>query len=376
MQATMTVDHSRSAIVAFNTAPQAVRRDAIVAKVCAVLDSSLPVEVALAEVARLALPFLGQWCAIDALDAAGQKRIAAVPVAEPPSMHVVRVPMRSHGRTLGTLSFATPPAAPSHEWSSLALATQIAQHCASALAYAHMQARADQAAHAHDEFVAATSHELRTPLSHIKGFVSSLRSADSAWDADTQADFLEEIEHEADRLAQLLDDLLDLSRLGAGADAARSRRVTPPAALIAAGADRVHHLLANHPLEVDIPDGVPPVSVVPRQIERVVANLLENAAKYSPNGAPISIVVGPASDGFLHVRVEDHGLGVPAEDAERIFEPFFREPNGAYPAKPGTGLGLAICRGIVRAHGGRIWVESRDGGGAAFVFSLPLDPSG
>ena len=105
-------------------------------------------------------------------------------------------------------------------------------------------------------------------------------------------------------------------------------------------------------------------------IERVIANLLDNAAKYSPPEEPIAIVAR-TSGKFVVVRVEDHGLGIPTQHMERIFDAFFREPTGPYPIKPGTGLGLAICRSIIRSHHGRIWAEQRPGGGAVFAFTLP-----
>jgi two-component system sensor histidine kinase KdpD len=99
--------------------------------------------------------------------------------------------------------------------------------------------------------------------------------------------------------------------------------------------------------------------------------VLENAAKYSPPGESIG-VLGRVVDDMVSLRIEDRGLGIPAEHLARIFEPFFREPTGTYPSKPGSGLGLAICRSIVRAQGGRIWAEQRPGGGAAFEFTLPI----
>src|SRR5262249_34879385 len=118
-------------------------------------------------------------------------------------------------------------------------------------------------------------------------------------------------------------------------------------------------------------DDLTPVWVDSSQVERVIANLLENAVKYSPPREPIGILARVTGN-VVTFRVEDRGLGIPPEHAERVFEPFFREPAGGSPAKPGTGLGLAICRTIVRAHGGRIWAEQRPGGGAALVFTLPV----
>jgi two-component system sensor histidine kinase KdpD len=129
--------------------------------------------------------------------------------------------------------------------------------------------------------------------------------------------------------------------------------------------------LGDHALDIQLPDDLPPVWVDASQVERVIANLLDNSAKYSPPGRPIGVVGRLAGDA-VSLRIEDRGLGIPPEHMERIFEPFFREPTAGYPAKPGTGLGLAICRSIIRAHDGRIWAEQRLGGGAAFVFTLPI----
>src|SRR3982074_1542772 len=111
--------------------------------------------------------------------------------------------------------------------------------------------------------------------------------------------------------------------------------------------------------------------VDPAQVERVIANLLDNAAKYSPPGQPIGAFGRPSGD-YVSFRTEDRGLGVPPEHLDRICELFFRAPIGGHPAKPGSGLGLAICRSIIRSQNGRIWAELRPGGGAAFVFVLPI----
>jgi two-component system sensor histidine kinase KdpD len=135
--------------------------------------------------------------------------------------------------------------------------------------------------------------------------------------------------------------------------------------------NRVRTSLGDHSLDIRVPDDLPLVLVEALQVERVIANLLDNAAKYSPPREPISVSVRLAGD-FITLRIEDRGLGIPPEHLERVFEPFFREPTGGYPAKPGSGLGLAICRSIIRSQHGRIWAEPRQGGGAAFVFTLPV----
>lgn len=237
-----------------------------------------------------------------------------------------------------------------------------------------MREIAERAKQAREEFVAATSHELRTPLSHIKGFVSTLRTADTMWDPNTREDFLAEIEQEADRLGLLVETLLDLSRIDLGGLDKMQRLPTFPVVLVAGGIDRVQPTLDDRPLDIQIPTDLPQVWADASYIERVIANLLDNAAKYSPPNEPIAIVAS-ISGRFVLFRVEDRGLGIPLEHLDRIFEPFFREPTGPYPRKPGTGLGLAICRSIIRSHRGRIWAEQRPGGGAVLSFTLPIAAS-
>jgi two-component system sensor histidine kinase KdpD len=284
---------------------------------------------------------------------------------------VLILPLRIHGQTWGTIAFGTSKATGIYVDVDRVLADRIARRCAAWLEYVRLRQIADRANQAREEFVAATSHELRTPLSHIKGFVSTLRTDDTVWDTSTRDDFLAEIEQEADRLATLVETLLDLSRIDAGGMDPTRRRPCSPETLIAAGIDRVRASIAHRQIDVQLAPELAAVSADASQIERVLANLLDNAAKYSPPEQPIAIVARN-SGRFVVFRVEDRGLGIPAADVERIFEPYFREPTGAYPAKPGTGLGLAICRTIIHSHRGRIWAEARPGGGAVIAFSVPI----
>ena len=136
------------------------------------------------------------------------------------------------------------------------------------------------------------------------------------------------------------------------------------------GLVRVRGLVGEHPVLVDIPAELPLVEVDAAQLEHVVANLVENAAKYAPPGTPIHID-GRLADGEVQLRVEDEGPGIPPEHLERAFDKFFRARSTAASGIPGTGLGLAICRGIVEVHAGRVWAENRAGGGARFVVALP-----
>jgi signal transduction histidine kinase len=405
---------------------------ALVADTSSLLDSTSDPLGAFARAARMCLPLLGEWCAIDVLggderlhrmmevhidsarDAAlrrDTRRRSIVTSRRPPrrlkdgmvvnllrlTAHSGRpgivglrelrflrelglarmliVPLRIRGHTIGTMSFAAEDQARSYGSVELTLAERLAPRFAAAIEYARLRDSVQQAMRDRDEFVAATSHELRTPLSHIKGFVSSLRTREAAWDAQTHDDFLAEIEREADRLARLVDDLLEMSRSNtAGADSAEPAAISP-ATLVAAGVDRLGASLGEHSLDIRLPDDLPTVWADASQVERVIANLLDNAAKYSPPGEPISVTARSVGQA-LQLRVEDRGLGIHPDHVERIFEPFFREPAAGYPAKPGTGLGLAICRGLIRAQKGRIWAERSSGGGAALVFTLPVAAAG
>jgi PAS domain S-box-containing protein len=409
----------------------ATRPVPILADIRAVLDRGTDPNRALATVARRSVPELGDWCVVDLVDEHGWLHATATAHVDPRKERVLReldhtqawsrrripravrdgrpvlvpvaaerelraigmplrqvralqqmglsslllVPLRVHNHTFGLLTFGAANAHRRLDEPDLAVAEELGHRCAAAIEYAQLYRTARESAQAREEFVAATSHELRTPLSHIKGFVSTLRTTDTVWDPDTRDDFLAEIEREADRLAKLVENLLDMSRIESSGVDRTALSETAPQALIEGGIDRVRVSLGNHALEIDVPAELPTVRVEPSQIERVIANLLENAAKYSPPDAPIG-VIGRSDGTAVTMRVEDRGLGIPPEHVERIFEPFFREPASGYPAMPGTGLGLAICRSIVRAHEGQIWVEQRPGGGAVLAFTLPVATNG
>ena len=222
-----------------------------------------------------------------------------------------------------------------------------------------------------DQLLAAAAHELRLPLSHIKGFVSTLRRSDVEWDEPTRRDFLAEIETETDRLTQLVEKLLATSSPRRAGTAARAAERTPsnPAALVQGGLHRVRGLLRDHTVRVEMPAWLPSVRVDVDAIERVVANLVQNAAKYSPPHGHIDISAQLVDFGTLELAVDDEGPGVPVADRERIFEPFFRNQ----PDVPGHGLGLAICEAIVHAHGGNIRVGDSPSGGAHFSIRLPIE---
>jgi K+-sensing histidine kinase KdpD len=212
----------------------------------------------------------------------------------------------------------------------------------------------------------AVSHDLRTPLGTIKASVSGLRQRGAVYTAADRAELLAAIEEEADRLDRLVGNLLDASRLEAGA----LRPVKHPEdlrELVCAVTERLHPLLAGRPIHVQIPEDLPAVSCDYTQIDQVVTNLLENAALHTPPRSGVVIRARLERDA-VRTELADQGPGIVPADRQRLFQPFERGVTRAH----GSGLGLAIARGLVEAHGGRLWVEDAPAGGACFVFTLPL----
>ncbi len=224
-----------------------------------------------------------------------------------------------------------------------------------------------------DEFLSMVTHELRTPLHHIKGFATTLLQTDVVWDVATQRDFLSSINREADRLADLVEKILDLSRLEARTAPVERERYSV-ADLVDGALQRRRSVLAGHQLELDLDPDLARWFVDGQEIETVLVNLLENAAKYSAAGTSITVRARRAADRVI-LSVVDRGVGIPTEHQARIFERFYRV-RAAGQRPPGTGLGLAICKRIVEAHGGRIWVESKPGVGSCFHVSLPVYDDG
>jgi PAS domain S-box-containing protein len=220
-----------------------------------------------------------------------------------------------------------------------------------------------------DQIISLVSHELRTPLGHIKGFASSLLDPEVQWDEATQKDFIAEIDHEADRLAALVSDLLDMSKIESAGAASLEKGRVRPADLVRQALASVSKVTSDHAVSSTVTEDLPDIVVDGPQIERVVGNLVENAGKYSDPGTKIDVSAW-IEQGQVTFCVQDEGPGIPDEYLDQIFEKFFRIKAGR-PRTPGTGLGLPICKGIVEAHGGRIWVETEEGRGSKFCFSLP-----
>lgn len=220
-----------------------------------------------------------------------------------------------------------------------------------------------------DEFVSMVSHELRTPLASIKGYSRTLLSRDGNWDDQTRQEFISIIAEESDKLTDLVENLLEMSRIEAG-----RLPIAPEPVLLRRFCrevvDRVSKYYPGIRFECLIGDGLPVAVADPRRVEQVLLNLLQNAAKYSR--AQVVRVTGWYDGGKeVVLSVEDNGIGIAPENIPHLFDKFYRIENGYSDVVGGTGLGLAISRALVEAQGGRIWVESAPDKGTIFYFTLP-----
>jgi len=219
-----------------------------------------------------------------------------------------------------------------------------------------------------NSLLSSVSHDLRTPLASITGAASTLIDNEARLDPATRRDLLEALHEEADRLNRLVQNLLEMTRLEAGA-------LVPHTAwhsveeVVGAAFGRFGKSLAERPVTTRIPAELPLVPMDDVLIEQVLINLIDNAIKYTPPATPIEVSAEETA-GAVMVEVADRGPGLPPGEERLIFEKFHRTDPA--PSVRGAGLGLAICQGIIQAHGGHIWAENRAGGGVALRFSLPL----
>lgn len=230
----------------------------------------------------------------------------------------------------------------------------------------------------------AVTHDLRTPLTSIKASVTTLlddlksSTADAppaALNEEGRQEMLEVINEECDRLNRFIEGLVELARIEAGELRLRRKWGTIDE-MIEMALARANTLTDDHRVQVDIEDNLPVVLVDSRAVSEVIYTIVDNAAKYSPAGTLIRINASRADGAMIRTVVEDRGPGIPVALRERVFDKFFRatrDEDSSRHQPSGTGMGLAIARGIVEAHGGRIWIESGEGGvGTRVVFTLPI----
>ncbi len=218
------------------------------------------------------------------------------------------------------------------------------------------------------DFIANVSHELRTPLTSLKALVETLEEG-ALDDPPAARDFLAKMHSEVDGLAQLVGELLELSRIESGQVSLHLEPVDVEP-LTRKTADRflAQATRAGLKLSVEAPADLPTVLADPQRIEQVLVNLIHNAIKFTPSGGEIVVGARKEADGLV-LWVADNGVGISAEDLPRIFERFYKADRSR--SNGGTGLGLAIAKHLVEAHGGRIWAESIEGRGSTFAFTLP-----
>jgi signal transduction histidine kinase len=237
----------------------------------------------------------------------------------------------------------------------------------------HARAEADKSNAMKSQFVGMVAHELRTPLTLIKGFTSSMLAEDVIWEADDQHKFLQIIDEEADRLNELIDQLLDVTQMQAG-----KLRIHPLlysfAEIISHTGSELEILAQNHQLILAISQDLPLIMADPQRLAQVLLNLVGNATKYSPPHTTITITAQQHASG-IQVDVADEGAGIPLSQRTKVFEAYRQLDDGAVRSTKGSGLGLAICKGLVEAHGGTIWIGEQVAPGTLVSFMLPLSDS-
>ncbi len=220
--------------------------------------------------------------------------------------------------------------------------------------------------------LSSVSHELRTPLATIKAAASSLRGGEVNWDSEARGELIAAIDEEADHLNTLVGNLLDMSRIESGA-LRPERHWNVLSEIVESVVARMRRALEHHRLEVNIPEDLPLVPVDYVEMQQVFSNLISNSVKYAPTGTVIQIRAEAPGRAEVLVQVSNQGPSVPPEHLGRIFDKFYRIT--AADRVTGTGLGLSICKGIIEAHGGRIWASNLPDG-FSFNFTLPLDLDG
>ena len=285
------------------------------------------------------------------------------------------LPLLVGGRTVGSLVFGR-FGGPSYPSEHIRLAEFVAWHVGQLLENRRLSRRVAsleaqrELARMQDEFISTISHELRTPLGFIKGYVTTLMREDAEWDPEKRAEFLQIIDDEADRLTELIDNLLDSSRLETGI-LSMTIEPTKIAPVVRDSINRIQGVHQEMKITAELNPDLPIVAIDSTRIAQVLNNMLSNANKYA-SSSDVVIRCQPQENMIL-VEVKDDGPGIPPEHLAHLFERFYRVPSNS--TARGTGLGLYICRKIIEAHGGEIGVMSELGVGTRFYFTIPAaDP--
>jgi signal transduction histidine kinase len=375
----------------------------LLAEASRVLNASLDAATAVAQLARLVVPRLAECCVVDLLDAGGAVRAAATHVdpeqesrlrdvapgadaraegartadaAELPSLlglcpaaAALVVPLRAAGRAVGRLVLGrTRPGARFGE-QEVALAEELGRRAAMAVENARLFGEARAATDARQHTLAVVAHDLRNPLTAIRMEAEMIGSMLRPTAGAYERDGLERIVAMTGRMDGLIQDLLEVSRMERGSLTLEAMP-RDPAALLAEAAEALRPLATVHKLTLQVraEPGLPEVHADGARVVQVVSNLVGNAVKFTPGGGSVTLGCA-AGEGEVRFSVADTGPGIPPEQVPHIFGAFWQARHAD---RRGLGLGLSIARGLVEAHGGRIWVESEPGRGSTFVFTLPL----
>jgi signal transduction histidine kinase len=249
---------------------------------------------------------------------------------------------------------------------------RLAEHAAVAVENSHLYQAVQQANDAKSQFVSVVSHEMKTPMTSIRGYADLIRRGMVGPITDQQTEFLDIVLDNVDRMAALVSDLTDISRIETGRLRVNLAEVAIPPYLEEVVTSLRPQLDAKgQGLDVLVPDDLPKVQTDPTRLVQILTNLASNAVKYTPEGGQI-FVTASRDNGFLRIAVQDTGIGMSQADQARLFTQFFRSDNPAVREQPGWGLGLSVTQSLVELLGGKIGVESDLGQGSTFWFTLPL----
>ncbi|MCA1832757.1 MAG: GAF domain-containing protein [Actinobacteria bacterium] len=404
---------------------RAAKAQSFLVEASAVLASSLDYRTALADVVRMAVPLVGDACFLDEVGKDGElhrievaladpkqqaladriRNQAALPGSATPQAKVLEsgksvllaelgssdlegisesaeifraaglrsmivVPLLARGQKLGTLTFAGATTREVYAPSDLAFAEEVALRVALAMDSARLYQDAQNAIRARDGLIAVVSHDLRTPLATISGTVELLARSEAT--DEKRPKWIDALKRSAVWMKRLIDDLLDVGRIEAGGLSIQPER-WPIRSILGEALDLLRPLAQQKALhlEVQLPEREYDVICDRPRILQVLANLIGNAIKFTPEGGAITVRAEPG-EREVRFSVADSGLGIAADDLPHIFERFWQARKTA---RAGAGLGLAIARGIVDAHNGKIWAKSERGKGATFYFTLPIAAS-
>jgi signal transduction histidine kinase len=286
------------------------------------------------------------------------------------------LPLRTRREMLGALVIAASD--PDREMSDdkLPLAEILAERAALAIENAKLyteqveaRRKVEDLSRLKDEFLSIASHELRTPVTSIKGYTQLAKMLIKEGDLNTSEEYLDIALDQIDRMSRLILELLDVSRIETGRLEIR-REPIPWPQFVRDVVHRHHTAVSDRRFHLQVPDATKLVVGDRDRLEQVLGNLLENAVKYSPEGSDVMVSVEDRGEQFV-TSVCDRGIGIPADELAQVFERFHRGRHVSSTNYGGLGLGLYITKQIIERHGGSIWVESKEGAGTTFYFSLP-----